>query len=100
MILRIALALLLCCCVSAQAAIDIFLNLHNVPGESKDAAHKDQIDVLAWSWGMSNPVIAGGGGTGGGKVSIQDISITKYFDKASPVLMTGCSAGTHYKTAV
>jgi type VI secretion system secreted protein Hcp len=34
-------------------AVDFFLKLDGIPGESKDKAHKGEIDVLAWSWGMS-----------------------------------------------
>ncbi|HZO86018.1 MAG TPA: type VI secretion system tube protein Hcp [Verrucomicrobiae bacterium] len=98
MVLRILLVLMFCGCLSAQAAINMFLRMDPIQGESLDQNHRDQMDVLAWSWGMSMPLVAGGGGTG--RVNIQDISITKYVDKASPALMLGCSSGTHYKTAV
>src|SRR5687768_9857714 len=82
--------------IPAHAVIDMFLLVEGVPGESRDAAHPNQCDVLAWSWGMSNSGTVVGGGTGAGKVSIQDLSLTKYFDKASPLLMTACARGTHY----
>ena len=36
-------------------AVDMFLKVsNNIKGESKDHKHKDEIDVLAWSWGVSN----------------------------------------------
>ena len=39
---------------------------------------KDKIDILAWSWGLSNSGTAHvGGGAGAGKVNVQDISVTK-----------------------
>lgn len=83
-------------------AVDMFLNIENkkVKGESKDKAHKDTIDVLAWSWGMSQSgSMHSGGGGGSGKVNVQDISLTKYVDKASPELMKACCGGTHFKDA-
>lgn len=82
-------------------AVDMFLKLDDVKGESRDDKHKDAIDVLAWSWGMnqSGTTHMGGGG-GAGKVSVQDLSITKYLDKASPNLMQGNCTGKHYKQAL
>ncbi|HYZ71955.1 MAG TPA: type VI secretion system tube protein Hcp, partial [Chthoniobacterales bacterium] len=68
-------------------AVDMFLKINGVDGESKDKAHSKQIDVLAWSWGLSNTGSAHvGGGAGSGKVNVQDISITKWVDSASPKL--------------
>jgi type VI secretion system secreted protein Hcp len=85
--------------ISARGANDMFLNIAGVPGESRDSNHPGQIDVLAWSWGLSNPSsVTPGGGNSGGIPSIQDISLTKYVDKASPVLMLACSKGTKYST--
>lgn len=81
-------------------AVDMFIKIDDVKGESQDAKHKDEIDVLAWSWGMSQPgSFHGGGGGGSGKVSVQDLSITKYIDKSSPNLMLYCSNGSQYKEA-
>lgn len=85
--------------ISAQGANDLFLNISGVPGESRDSNHPNQIEVLAWSWGLSNPATAGTGGTPrSGIVQIQELFITKYLDKSSPVLMLGCSKGTIYST--
>lgn len=76
-------------------AVDIFMKLEGVKGESRDHAHKDEIDVLAWSWGMSNSGTTHIGG-GEGKVSVQDISVTKWIDKASPDLMLLTANGKHF----
>lgn len=82
-------------------AVDMFLKLDDVKGESVDDKHKEEIDVLAWSWGMSQSGTTHiGGGGGSGKVAVQDISITKYVDKASPNLIKSCCNGKHYKEAV
>jgi type VI secretion system secreted protein Hcp len=81
-------------------AVDIFLELsNNIKGESQDSVHADKIDIMAWSWGMSNSGtthMATGGG--GGKVNVQDISFTKYVDLASNDLIKKCANGTHIDT--
>ena len=81
-------------------AVDMFLKLNGIDGESQDDGHKGEIDVLAWSWGMSQSGnMHMGGGGGAGKVSIQDVSVTKYVDKASATLMKYCSHGDHIPDA-
>jgi type VI secretion system secreted protein Hcp len=82
-------------------ALDIFLKLNGVTGESQDNTHKQEIDVLSWAWGMSNmgsTHVGSGGGTG--KVNVQDLSVTKYIDSSSPKLMGACCAGTHFSTGL
>ena len=77
-------------------AIDYFLKLDGVKGESQDATYQDQIDVLSWSWGMSQSgSVHSGGGAGSGKVSVQDISLTKPIDVSSPTLHLFCANGKH-----
>jgi type VI secretion system secreted protein Hcp len=81
-------------------AVDMFLEIDGIKGESKDDAHKEKIDILAWSWGLSQSgSMHIGGGGGAGKVSVQDISFTKYIDKASPSLFLFCCTGKHIATA-
>lgn len=79
-------------------ASDMFLDLGDtIKGESKDKEYEGKIDLLAWSWGMSQSGSFGeGGGGGAGKVNIQDISLTKYVDNASPNLMLYCAKGNHF----
>lgn len=82
-------------------AVDMFLKINGIDGESKDAGHTGQIDILAWSWGLSQSgSFHVGGGGGAGKVNVQDLSVTKYVDKASPNLMLFCSNGTHIDEAI
>ena len=81
-------------------AVDMFIKIGSVEGESQDKTHKNEIDVLAWSWGMSNSGSAHvGGGAGSGKVNVQDLSFTKYIDKSSTTLQLACCKGTHYTDA-
>src|SRR5689334_9701827 len=78
----------------------MFMKLEGIKGEAKDKVHKDEIDVLAWSWGMSNSGSAHtGGGAGSGKVNVQDLSFTKYIDLSSTSLMLSCATGKHIPTA-
>ena len=77
-------------------AVDMFLKIEGIEGESKDKGHGKEIDVLSWSWGMSQSGTGHvGGGGGAGKVNVQDISVTKYIDKSSPDLMLTCCNGKH-----
>jgi type VI secretion system secreted protein Hcp len=80
-------------------ASDIFAKIGDIKGESLDSKHKDEIEVLSWSWGVTNPVKAGGGGGGAGKASFHDLSFTHRLDKASPLLLKGCATGQHLKEA-
>lgn len=75
-------------------AVDMFLKLTDITGESQDKGHADEIDVLAWSWGLSQSgTMHAGTGGGAGKVNVQDISLTKWVDKSSPTLMLRCCNG-------
>jgi type VI secretion system secreted protein Hcp len=81
-----------------MAQVDYFLKLDGIDGESTDAKHKGEIDVLSYSIGATNAgTHAGGGGGGAGKVNFQDIHISKKTDKASPKLMLACASGQHIK---
>jgi type VI secretion system secreted protein Hcp len=81
-------------------ASDIFAKIGDIKGESLDAKHKDEIEVLSFSWGVTNAgVTPAGGGGGAGKAHFQDLAIVHNIDKASPVLMQACATGTHLKEA-
>jgi type VI secretion system secreted protein Hcp len=81
-------------------SVDMFMKLGDVKGESRDKSHKDEIDVLAWSWGASNSgSFHTGGGGGAGKVNVQDLSFTKWVDLASTELFLACCNGKHIPEA-
>jgi len=81
-------------------AADMFLVLDGAKGESRDDTYKDEIDVLAWSWGASQSgTMHTGGGGGAGKVNMQDLSVTKWVDKASPILFQKVASGKHFPKA-
>ncbi|WP_156256107.1 Hcp family type VI secretion system effector [Sandarakinorhabdus oryzae] len=84
-------------------ALDMFFKINGVTGESKDAdaSNVGTIDVLAWSWGMSQSgSFHSGGGGGSGKANVQDLSFTKWIDAASPPLQLMCLTGKHITEAV
>src|SRR6476646_9980820 len=81
-------------------ASDIFAKLGDIKGESLDDKHKDEIEVLSWSWGVTNDgAMRGGSGGGEGKASFHDLSFTHSIDKASPALLKACATGVHMKEA-
>ena len=80
---------------------DLFIKIGDIKGESPDDVHKDEIEVISWNWGLSQSGSTHhGSGGGSGKVNVQDLSLTKYVDKASPVLMKMCCSGKHYPEAL
>jgi len=81
-------------------ASNIFAKLGDIKGESLDNKHKGEIEVLSYSWGVTNPgSLHSGGGGGAGKATFQDLSIVHKIDKASPVLLKACATGEHLKDA-
>lgn len=82
-------------------AVDMFLKIEGIKGEAQDDKHKGEIDVLSWSWGASQTgTTHTGSGGGAGKVSVNDISVTKFVDRATPLLMQQCFTGKHIKEAL
>jgi type VI secretion system secreted protein Hcp len=82
-------------------AVDYFIDIDGVEGESEDSTHKKKIQVLSFSWGSHQPGTFGNG-TGGtaGKASFSDFSFTMQTCKATPKLMQACASGKHLKQAI
>ena len=82
-------------------SVDMFIKIGDIKGESVDDKHKDEIDIISWSWGgsQSGSTHMGTGG-GSGKVSIQDLSFKKWVDKSTPILFKTMCEGAHIKEAV
>jgi type VI secretion system secreted protein Hcp len=82
-------------------ADDMFLKIDGIPGESTDASHKDEINILSFTWGESQPVVPISGGSGAaGKVTMQEFHFTMRVNKASPKLFLACASGAHIKNAI
>jgi type VI secretion system secreted protein Hcp len=81
-------------------ATDIFAKIGDIKGESLDGKHKDEIEVLSFSWGVANSGSTGtGGGGGAGKATFQDLLIVHGIDSATPALLRACATGQHIKDA-
>jgi type VI secretion system secreted protein Hcp len=76
------------------SAVDYFLKIEGIEGESTDEQHQGEIEILSFSWGASNSgTFSGGGGGGAGKVSFSDLTFTTRVNKATPKLMLACASG-------
>src|SRR5580765_3734601 len=81
-------------------ATDIFAKIGDIKGESTDAKHKDEIEVLSFSWGVANSGgLEFGSGGSAGKATFQGLTIVHNIDKATPKLLEACATGTHLKDA-
>ena len=82
-------------------AFDAFLKIDGIPGESQDRRHKDEIEILSFSWGVSQTgTPSTGGGGGAGKATFQDFHFVSRVQKSSPKLFLACASGQHLKEAV
>ena len=79
-------------------AVDTHIKFDGVDGESTHADHKGEIEVLAWSWNVTNSSALAGGGSGKGKATPGEMHLTHQYDKASPVLAKKCAQGVHFPT--
>jgi len=77
-------------------AIDVYLHIDGIKGESTDDRHKDWIECKSVSWAVEQPRSATsstGGGHTAERCEHRDVVITKLADLASPILLQTCSAG-------
>lgn len=81
-------------------ASDTHIKFDGVDGESTHADHKGEVDVLSWTWGVSNASNIAGGGAGKGKATPGDFHFMHLYDKSSPVLAKKCAQGVHFPTVV
>jgi type VI secretion system secreted protein Hcp len=77
-------------------AVDFYLKLDTIEGESVRTGFDKQVNLLSFSWGGTQvTAVAGTGGSGAGRATLADLTITKYLDKATPKLFKALVAGTH-----
>ena len=77
-------------------AIDVYLQIDGIKGESNDSAHKDWIECRAVAWEVLQPKSATASTSGGHtaeRTEHRDIVLSKLTDLASPVLLQNCSSG-------
>jgi type VI secretion system secreted protein Hcp len=77
-------------------AVDYFLDLDGIKGESLDGIRQKHIRLLSWSWGANAlSSISGTSGSGAGKVNLDEFSFITEFDRASPKFFKSICTGTH-----
>ncbi len=82
-------------------AVDFFLKLADIKGESIVAGHTDDIQIMSFSWGASQTTsVSGSGGSGAGRANLADLSIMKNYDASSVPLFKALLKGTHIATGV
>ena len=77
-------------------AIDVYLQIDGIKGESTDDKHKDWIEVQSVQWGVTQPKSATastGGGHTAERCEHEDITLSKLADLSSPILLQVCSSG-------
>lgn len=77
-------------------AIDVYLQIDGIKGESTDDKHKDWIECLSVQFGVSQPrsaTASTGGGHTAERCEHQDIALSKLADLSTPILLQTCSAG-------
>ena len=77
-------------------AIDVYLKIDGIKGESADSEHLGWIELTSAQWGVKQPKSATastGGGHTAERCEHQTIAISKLADLSSPLLMQTCSAG-------
>jgi type VI secretion system secreted protein Hcp len=82
------------------AAVDYFLKIEGIVGESLDAKHKGEIQLESFTWGEAQQSAQAGSGAGAGKVQFHDLHFSMRMNKASPQLLLACASGQHLKSAV
>ncbi len=81
-----------------MAAVDYFLKIDGIEGESTDSKHKGEIELLSFSWGAANNAQVASGSGRGGRVTFQDFQFSKLFDKSSPAIFLKCVNGQQITT--
>lgn len=92
----VAACLLFCVSIQVQGSIDSLIRMASATGEAPD----QNIELLSWHWGATNPSTTHTTGTGPGKSVFQDLSLTKYVDRSTPVLIAAVATASPIERAV
>jgi type VI secretion system secreted protein Hcp len=84
---------------NAVAAVDIFLKIADIKGESKDSKHSGEIDLLTWSWGVNGPTVPDKQKALAQPACAEPLSVTKFVDRATPPLVTSAALNTTIPSA-
>jgi len=78
-------------------AVDMFMKIEGVDGESTDDKHKKWIELLSFNHGVSQPTsgASASGGRTGGRADFDDFAAVKTIDNSTPDLNIKCAKGEH-----
>lgn len=81
-------------------ATNIYIKLDAIIGECTAEGHKDEIEILSWSHGFSQPTssVRASSGSTVEKANHSDLSLTKYLDSSTDDLLKACWTGKQVKT--
>jgi type VI secretion system secreted protein Hcp len=77
-------------------ALDIYLQIDGIKGESTDEGHLGWIELTGAHWGVTQPISASASTAGGhstGSCEHRILALSKEVDLASPLLMQHCAMG-------
>jgi len=77
-------------------AIDVYLQIEGIKGESNDDQHKGWIECQSVNWSLNQPQSTNASTAGGhtaGRVDLSSVSLHKIVDLASPILAQHCAMG-------
>jgi type VI secretion system secreted protein Hcp len=77
-------------------AIDVYLQIDGIKGESQDDKHKDWIECASVNFGITQPRSASASTAGGHtaeRAELEDITFSKMADLSSPILLQHCAMG-------
>jgi type VI secretion system secreted protein Hcp len=84
-------------------ALDAYLQIGDIKGESTDEKHKGWIEVSHVDWSVNQPraaAVSTAGGHTNGKADLSEVSFTKLADLSSPILFQHCAMGKTIPKAV
>jgi type VI secretion system secreted protein Hcp len=83
-------------------AIDAYLQIDGIKGESTDSAHYGWIECRTVNWSVKQPKSATASTSGGHtaeRAELSEIGIVKLSDLSSPMLFQACACGKTYPKA-
>lgn len=79
---------------------DIFIKIDGIAGESQDATHPNEIEIITWGWEVKQQSsMHSGSGGGAAKATVGDLRFVHAIDRATPNLAGYCFRGQHIRTA-
>ncbi len=85
---------------SRPSAFKAYVRIEPIKGDSNDPEHKDWIQAISFSWGVSNPNSGSPGGGGSDSPAFTDFEIVHKMDLSSPKLALAVCNGQHIKEVI